>query len=96
MGPGEILRHLAAAIASGELWPHIAASLVRSLPGFALGALAGTALGLLAGVSRMVDDLVSPSVLLTYPVPKIVFLPIIMVWFGIGDVSIGGWPVRPG
>lgn len=87
MGPGEILRHFVAALTSGELWPHIGASLARSLPGFALGALIGTAIGLLAGVSRALDELVSGPIFLTYPVPKIVVLPLVMVWLGIGDAS---------
>ncbi|HVJ24686.1 MAG TPA: ABC transporter permease subunit, partial [Burkholderiales bacterium] len=33
------------------------------------------------------DRLLSPAVFLTYPVPKIVMLPIFMIWFGIGDLS---------
>ena len=33
------------------------------------------------------DRLLSPVVFLTYPVPKIVMLPIFMLWFGIGDLS---------
>jgi ABC-type nitrate/sulfonate/bicarbonate transport system permease component len=36
---------------------------------------------------RSLDQLLSPVVFLTYPVPKIVFLPIIMLWMGIGDAS---------
>jgi ABC-type nitrate/sulfonate/bicarbonate transport system permease component len=70
-----------------DLWPHIAASLARSLPGFVIGSLAGTALGLWAGVTRAVDEMVSPSVFMTYPVPKVVLLPLIMVWLGLGDAA---------
>jgi ABC-type nitrate/sulfonate/bicarbonate transport system permease component len=87
LGPSEIARAFATAIEAGDLLPHIAASLTRSLPGFVLGTLAGVALGLLAGVSRLADAMLSPSVFLSYPVPKIVMLPIVMVWFGIGDAS---------
>jgi NitT/TauT family transport system permease protein/sulfonate transport system permease protein len=60
---------------------------VRSLPGFVLGTAVGVGLGLLAGVARGFDQLLSPVVFLTYPVPKIVMLPIFMLWFGIGDLS---------
>lgn len=67
--------------------PHMGASLARSLPGFALGSAAGVLLGLTAGVARGVAQTVSPAVFLTYPVPKIVFLPLFMLWFGIGDLS---------
>jgi ABC-type nitrate/sulfonate/bicarbonate transport system permease component len=63
------------------------ASLGRALPGFALGALAGILLGLAAGIRRGLDEALSPLVFLTYPVPKIVMLPVFMLWFGIGDLS---------
>ena len=87
LSPLEIARHFVEALWSGELLPHIGASLSRSLPGFVLGALVGVALGLLAGVARSLDQLLSPVVFLTYPVPKIAFLPIVMLWIGIGDAS---------
>jgi len=87
LSPAEVATHFIEALSSGELLPHVAASLVRSLPGFALGTAAGIALGLGAGAARALDQLLSPVVFLTYPVPKIVFLPIFMLWFGIGDLS---------
>lgn len=87
LSPAEIARHFAGALVSGEILPHVLASLVRSVPGFALGTVLGVALGLLAGVARDFDQLLSPVIFLTYPVPKIVMLPIFMLWFGIGDLS---------
>ncbi len=87
LSPSEIAQHFVAAFRSGELLPHVGASLARALPGFAVGSLIGVALGLLAGVARSLDQLLSPIVFLTYPVPKIVFLPIVMLWAGIGDAS---------
>jgi ABC-type nitrate/sulfonate/bicarbonate transport system permease component len=87
LSPLEIARHFVEALWSGELLPHVGASLARSLPGFVLGSLVGVGLGLLAGVARSLDELLSPAVFLTFPVPKIVFLPIVMLWVGIGDAS---------
>ncbi len=87
LSPSEIARHFLEALWSGELLPHVEASLARSLPGFVVGSLIGVAFGLVAGVARSLDQLLSPIVFLTYPVPKIVFLPIVMLWVGIGDVS---------
>lgn len=72
---------------SGELWPHAGASLVRAYGGFALGAAAGILLGLFAGVSRAAGTFLDPLVSLIYPVPKIVVLPILVVWLGFGDLS---------
>jgi ABC-type nitrate/sulfonate/bicarbonate transport system permease component len=87
LSPSEIARHFVEALWSGGLLPHVGASLARSLPGFIVGSLIGVVLGLLAGVARSLDQLLTPVVFLTYPVPKIVFLPIVMLWVGIGDVS---------
>jgi ABC-type nitrate/sulfonate/bicarbonate transport system permease component len=87
LSPVEILRHFLAELGSGELYSHIGASLIRSLPGFVIGTLLGVALGLLASTTRALDEMLSPMVFLTYPVPKIVMLPLFMLWFGIGDVS---------
>ena len=87
LGPVEILQHFVAALGDQELYGHIGASLMRSLPGFAIGTLLGIALGLAAGVSRSFDQMLSPVIFLTYPVPKIVMLPLFMLWFGIGDFS---------
>ncbi len=87
LGPVEILKHFAAALGGWELWQATGASLLRSLPGFAIGTLLGIALGLGAGISRAFDRMLSPAVFLSYPVPKIVMLPLFMLWFGIGDFS---------
>src|SRR6266850_1341910 len=79
LSPIEILRHFFAALGSAELYQHIGASLMRSLPGFAIGTL--------LGIARTVERMLSPVIFLTYPVPKIVMLPLFMLWFGIGDLS---------
>ena len=87
LSPFQIAAFFAQALGTSELYENIAASLGRSLPGFALGSTAGALLGLAAGTARWLDRLLSPAVFLTYPVPKIVMLPIFMIWFGIGDLS---------
>jgi len=87
LGPVEIAKHFFAALGDRELYDNIGASLSRALPGFAIGSALGIALGLAAGVARNLDRALSPVVFLTYPVPKIVMLPLFMIWFGIGDLS---------
>jgi ABC-type nitrate/sulfonate/bicarbonate transport system permease component len=87
LGPFEILRYFYSALGSEELYAHMGASLLRSIPGFVIGASLGIAFGLAAGVSRAFDRMLSPVIFLTYPVPKIVLLPLFMLWFGIGDLS---------
>jgi len=87
LSPVEITQHLLQARSAAELYEHNWASLARSLPGFAIGSFLGALLGLAAGTARWFDRMLSPAVFLTYPVPKIVMLPIFMIWFGIGDLS---------
>jgi ABC-type nitrate/sulfonate/bicarbonate transport system permease component len=85
--PAAILREFAALARSGELVQHSAVSVYRSLAGLALGAGLGIGVGVLAGMLRPVAGFVEPLVSLTYPVPKVAFLPVLLVWFGISDTS---------
>jgi len=87
LSPLAIARHFFAALGTRELYADIGASLWRALPGFVIGSAFGAALGLAAGMWRAFDGAFSPVVFLTYPVPKIVLLPLFMLWFGIGDLS---------
>jgi ABC-type nitrate/sulfonate/bicarbonate transport system permease component len=74
-------------IRSGELWTHLSVSLLRLAAGFVLGTIPGIAIGLLMGLSRYVRAALDPIVAATYPVPKIAILPLIMLYFGIGEAS---------
>jgi NitT/TauT family transport system permease protein len=87
LGPWEVVKHFVEALGTKELYVNIAASLGRAVPGFLLGSAAGIAFGLAAGSSRTFDQAFSPAVFLSYPVPKIVMLPLFMLWFGIGETS---------
>ncbi len=69
---------------SGTFLRHAAASLQRVALGFALAALAGVLCGLLTGCSPRAQRLMDPSVHAVRAVPGIGWLPIAMVWFGVG------------
>jgi ABC-type nitrate/sulfonate/bicarbonate transport system permease component len=87
LSPLDIAKHFWAALGTPELYADAWASLMRAIPGFVIGTVVGVALGLAAGIARNFDEMLSPLVFLTYPVPKIVMLPVFMLWFGIGDLS---------
>jgi ABC-type nitrate/sulfonate/bicarbonate transport system permease component len=87
LSPLDIGRNFIAALGTGELYVDAWASLMRAIPGFIVGTVLGVALGLAAGIAKNFDEMLSPLVFLTYPVPKIVMLPVFMLWFGIGDLS---------
>lgn len=66
---------------------HMWYSLVRIIEGIAISIFLGVSLGFLMGYSDRVDKLMSPLVYFTYPVPKIALLPVVMLLFGLGEVS---------
>lgn len=76
-------RHLTA----GELVEHVATSLGRIVGGFTLGALAGIALGIAAGWYAALGRIVRPLVDLLRPIPPLAWIPIAIVWFGLGEPS---------
>lgn len=71
----------------GELGLHFLASLARVLAAIFLATTLAAPLGLLLGQMPRVDRFVSPLIAITYPIPKIVFLPVIYVLIGISDFS---------
>lgn len=70
-----------------ELAGHVGASLARILIGFVLAAVAGIALGVAAGWYRVLGILVRPIVDLLRPIPPLAWIPIAIVWFGLGEGS---------
>jgi ABC-type nitrate/sulfonate/bicarbonate transport system permease component len=72
---------------SGELWPALAASLYRVAAGFAIGTAAGIVTGLGAGLLRGVRNFFDPLVSFLFPIPKIAFLPVFLLLFGLGHAS---------
>lgn len=85
--PSEIALALAELAASGELVEHFLSSALRAYGGYIIGATGGVLLGILSGIFAPVRSFFEPLVSLFYPIPKIAFLPIIILWLGIGHGS---------
>ncbi|MHA6534692.1 ABC transporter permease [Paenibacillus sp. BAC0078] len=62
-------------------------SLLRIFEGVLLALLIGLLIGLLMGRSPLWNRLLDPVVYLTYPIPKIALLPVVMLFFGLGETS---------
>jgi len=71
----------------GELGCHFLASTGRVLSAMAIAVLTAVPIGLGLGQMRNIDRFFSPLIAIIYPIPKIVFLPVIYVMFGITDIS---------
>jgi ABC-type nitrate/sulfonate/bicarbonate transport system permease component len=69
---------------SGSFMVHFWASFQRVLGGFALGASLGVALGVLLGYNRRLAAFIEPTLQLTRSIPGICWLPLALIWFGIG------------
>ncbi|WP_159918053.1 ABC transporter permease [Pantoea sp. 18069] len=72
---------------TGEIWPHVAASLLRALWGFLLGSSVGIVLGVLTGRVLWLRQMSDPVVHGLRAIPAIAIVPLAIVWFGLGDVS---------
>lgn len=90
-GPIETLiaffRAIVVPIGTHTVEGHILWSLSRVLIGFALGSLAGIVLGILMGWFRPVSALFRPIFELLRPIPPIAWIPLSIVWFGLGEAS---------
>jgi ABC-type nitrate/sulfonate/bicarbonate transport system permease component len=70
-----------------QLLGHVGASLFRIVTGFAIAAVAGIVLGIVVGWSPRVNTVVRPFVELLRPIPPLAWIPIAIIWFGLGETS---------
>ncbi len=69
---------------SGTFMIHFWASLQRVVAGFAVGAGVAIPLGVLLGYNRRLAVFIEPTLALTRSIPGICWLPLALIWFGIG------------
>ncbi|MHB2092445.1 taurine ABC transporter permease TauC [Pantoea dispersa] len=69
------------------LWQHLGASLTRMLVALFFAALIGIPVGIAMGLSPAVRGLLDPLIELYRPVPPLAYLPLMVIWFGIGETS---------
>jgi ABC-type nitrate/sulfonate/bicarbonate transport system permease component len=82
-----VLERIATDTASGELPVAVGLTLWRALAGFAICAVLGVALGLAMARLRWCYWFFDPVISIGFPIPKIAFLPIFVLWFGFFDAS---------
>lgn len=83
----DVLSRIWTEIGDGTLLTNLVDTLRRALLGFAIAVAVGVPLGLLLARSTTAEWLVGPLVSLGFPLPKITFLPIFILWFGVYDTS---------
>jgi NitT/TauT family transport system permease protein len=77
-----------AGIASGDLLQKVVNSVVLLLKGYAIGLGLAMAFTALAMVSRVGNDLLETLTSAFNPLPAVALLPLALLWFGLGDISI--------
>ena len=85
--PAVTMQTLAGLLREEKIWSHLGASFRRITLGTLTGLLAALPLGILMGRSGAADAVLGSFFRLVYPVPKVVFMPVIVVMLGIGDIS---------
>ncbi|MFH1092415.1 MAG: ABC transporter permease [Pseudomonadota bacterium] len=86
-GPGQTLAALGREVQTRAYWVHVGASAYRICLSLALAFVTAAPLGLALGGSRRADRYSAPLIYLSYPIPKIVLLPVILLIFGLGNLS---------
>lgn len=70
-----------------DLPAHFLTSLWRVTAGMVISVVLAAPAGLLIGQSEKLYRMFSPVVYILYPIPKVVFVPILMLFFGVGDLA---------
>lgn len=81
--PSRVLATLASLAASGDLWLHVQATLMRVACGFLLGAGLGIIVGALTGTLPLARHLLDPSLQALRAVPSLAWVPLFILWLGI-------------
>ena len=89
--PGAVVDRLISAVTDGyrnfTLWEHVGYSVFRVVAGVFCGALLGIPLGFAMGLSTTLRGLFDPIVEFMRPIPPLALIPLMVIWFGIGEMA---------
>ncbi|MFQ6023384.1 MAG: ABC transporter permease subunit [Acidiferrobacterales bacterium] len=71
----------------GTLAEHVWASLVRVFGAFLLAVVTAIPIGILMGVNRIMRGVFDPPIEFYRPIPPLAYLPLMVIWFGIGELT---------
>ena len=71
-----------------NIYQHLAASFVRAISGFAIASAFAIPLGLFVGRFRSLREYVDPVIRSLYPIPGIAWIPLAILWFGLGNTAV--------
>jgi NitT/TauT family transport system permease protein len=82
--PSQIVGTLWRLFSTGAIWGPLGVSASGFALGLALSIVVGLPLGVLIGRSRTLNDMLDPFITAFNATPRLVFLPLVMLWFGLG------------
>lgn len=85
--PGKVIDTFIFLIRNGDLAFNIKLSMIRVMKGFTLGISAGFILGISMGLSKSIERLIAPLFHAIRQVPLLGWIPLIILWCGIGEIS---------
>ncbi len=89
--PGAVVERLFTAVTEGyrnfTLWEHIGYSVFRVVVGVLCGAVLGIPLGFAMGLSTKLRGIFDPIVEFMRPIPPLALIPLMVIWFGIGETA---------
>jgi taurine transport system permease protein len=89
--PAEVWRQLQAVGTNGyadaSLWAHVGASLARIGAAAVIAFGLGAPIGIFMGLSPWVKGLFDPPIEFYWPLPPLAYLPLMIIWLGIGETS---------
>jgi NitT/TauT family transport system permease protein len=71
-----------------NIYQHLWASLLRTIMGFGIAAAIAIPLGLLLGRVAVLREVIAPTINILYPIPGIAWVPLAILWFGLGDQAV--------
>jgi ABC-type nitrate/sulfonate/bicarbonate transport system permease component len=83
--PAVVVSSLIEMARSGYLLDNVSISVLRVLCGFLLAAVIAVPLGVMMALSATIHNLADPIVRLLSPIPGVAWVPIAILWFGLGD-----------
>ena len=82
-----VLERIWSDLLTGDLMMNTGVTVYRAIAGFAIAAVAGTVLGMAISRGRLAHWFFDPIISVGFPMPKIAFLPVVILWLGVYDVS---------
>ncbi|MFK0335069.1 ABC transporter permease subunit [Rhizobium sp. NPDC090275] len=73
--------------AGASLYEHVSASLFRIVTAAAIATVVGIPVGLLMGLNRWVKGVLDTPIEFYWPLPPLAYLPLMIIWLGIGETS---------